>query len=100
MIGNPRLRRRRRKKAHADPMAGVANLSDVMLVFACGLMLAIIMFWKVDLSKVVDSFYEDDLNEVDNPEEILQSDESSNDYEQKGVVIQDTETGKMFVVEY
>jgi len=32
-----------------NPMEGMANLSDVMLVFACGLMLALISFWNVDV---------------------------------------------------
>ena len=32
-----------------NPMEGVANLADVMLVFACGLMLALITYWNVDV---------------------------------------------------
>ena len=81
-------------------MSGVANLADVMLVFACGLMIAIIMYWNVDLSKVVDTFDEDNLHEVDDPDQVLQDDSSASKFEEKGVVIQDPETGKMYVVEY
>jgi len=32
-----------------NPMESVANLADVMLVFACGLILALITFWNVDV---------------------------------------------------
>lgn len=33
-----------------NPLDGVANLADVMLVFACGLMLALITYWNVDVA--------------------------------------------------
>lgn len=42
---------RRHVTEEVDAMAGVANLADVMLVFACGLMAAVILNWNVDLSK-------------------------------------------------
>ena len=42
---------RRRVTEEVDAMSGLANLSDVMLVFACGLMAAVIQNWNVDLSK-------------------------------------------------
>ena len=35
---------RRRVTEEVDAMSGLANLSDVMLVFACGLMAAVITF--------------------------------------------------------
>ncbi|MCL1835431.1 MAG: DUF2149 domain-containing protein [Oscillospiraceae bacterium] len=35
-----------------NPMDGVANLADVMLVFACGLILALITFWNVDVAGI------------------------------------------------
>ena len=34
---------RRRVTEEVDAMSGLANLSDVMLVFACGLMAAVIL---------------------------------------------------------
>ena len=45
---------RRRVTEEVDAMSGLANLSDVMLVFACGLMAAVILNWNVDLSKTRD----------------------------------------------
>jgi len=36
----------------ANPMDGIANLADVMLVLAVGIMLALVINWNVDLSLV------------------------------------------------
>ncbi|MCD7947635.1 MAG: DUF2149 domain-containing protein [Oscillospiraceae bacterium] len=33
-----------------NPLDGVANLADVMLVLACGIMLALITYWNVDIT--------------------------------------------------
>ena len=35
-----------------NPMEGVANLVDAMLVLACGLMMAIISFYNVDINGI------------------------------------------------
>ena len=35
-----------------NPMESIANLADVMLVLAVGIMLALIIAWKVDISTV------------------------------------------------
>ena len=79
---------RRRVTEEVDAMSGLANLSDVMLVFACGLMAAVILNWNVDLSKT----------RVDNAEEMEQDIQSSSSFEQKGTVYEDPETGKLYVV--
>ena len=39
-----------RKKESFNPMDGMANLADVMLVFACGLLIALIASWNVDIN--------------------------------------------------
>ena len=41
-----------------NPMESVANLADVMLVFACGLMLALITYWNVDVGGIAGSAVE------------------------------------------
>lgn len=46
-----------------NPMEGVANLADVMLVFACGLMLALITFWNVDVGGFADNAVAVDVGE-------------------------------------
>jgi hypothetical protein len=35
-----------------NPMEGIANLADVMLVLAVGIMLALVIHWNVDLAVV------------------------------------------------
>ena len=34
-----------------DPMSSLGNIGDIMLVFACGLMVALVVAWNVDLGK-------------------------------------------------
>lgn len=72
-------RRKYGRRQESNPMDGVANLADIMLIFACGLMIAIIMFWNVDF------------------ENLNQQQESA--YEDVGAVYQDPETGKIYVVQ-
>ncbi len=85
-----------------NPMDGVSNLSDVMLVFACGLMVAVILNWNVDITKKVvkedvtmdeeielNESLSDDPNTVSNVEQ---------NYEQFGTVYHDPSTGKYYVV--
>lgn len=71
-------RRGRGSSQQVDPMGSVANLVDIMLVFICGLMIAIIMFWNVDLDNLQDR--QDDA------------------YQDMGQVYQDPETGKIYVI--
>lgn len=59
-------------------MAYVANLMDIMLVFICGLMIAIIVFWNLDVEKIQQRI--------------------EDTYEDMGQVYQDPETGKMYVI--
>jgi hypothetical protein len=44
--------RRRRGGAEDDvnPMEGAVNIVDARLVFACGLMLSLVIYWNVDLN--------------------------------------------------
>ena len=97
MIGGSGLSRRRRKREKADPMAGVANLSDVMLVFACGLMLSLLTVWKLNFADIVDRLNAEDMTEIENPEDILQSSDGTG-FVEKGIVVEDPETGKMYVI--
>ncbi len=87
-----------------NPMSGVANLADVMLVFACGLMLALITYWNVDVSGVSGS-----IDPVQQGEEITENIDGFGDqengetdddaqYEEYGVVYRDPVTGKLYMV--
>ena len=44
--------RRLDSEAPVNPMDGLGNLADAMLVLAVGIMLALILNWKVDISSV------------------------------------------------
>ncbi|WP_246019776.1 DUF2149 domain-containing protein [Bacilliculturomica massiliensis] len=81
-----------------SPMENLANLVDVMLVFACGLMIAVILHWNVDLSKVMDVVTEEDLVEVEDLEKAIQDGSLMEDLDSKGFVYQDPETGKMYII--
>ena len=49
-----RLRARRFSggEAPANPMDGLGNLADAMLVLAVGIMLALLLHWRVDITAV------------------------------------------------
>lgn len=79
-----------------DPRTGLVNLADVMLVFACGLMIAIIGHYNVDLSSMSledAEPLEGELQEVDAGESL-----SSSEFSEVGVVYEDKETGDLYVV--
>lgn len=47
-----RARRMRAEEAAVNPMDGLGNLADAMLVLAVGIMLALVLNWKLDLNAV------------------------------------------------
>lgn len=98
MLRNSKLRRRRGFGEDTNPMDSLANLVDVMLVFACGLMIAIVTFWNVDLSRVQDIIDPDELVEVDDLDKAIEQGDLTETLQSKGMVYEDPETGKMYVV--
>ncbi len=86
------------EKEEADPLSGVANLSDVMLVLACGLMVAIVTFWRVDLSRVTSIIDKDQMREIQNAEEVVDSGEVGEGFESMGTAYTDPETGKVYII--
>ncbi len=90
----------RQKKIHQDenPLEMMVNLMDVMLVFACGLMLALIVNWNVDIGgQEVVSGQEVTDTELSSSQSESQIDENQ-DYKRMGTVYQDPETGKLYMV--
>ena len=86
-----------------EPMSSMGNLMDVMLVFACGLMLALVAYWNVDLSSVVsestdnaDEQYERIDGELEEASESLEG--QGEDFEELGVVYRDPSTGTLYVI--
>ena len=82
-----------------DPMTSMSNVGDVMLVFACGLMVALVVAWNVDLAK----FQQVETNEELDEDSIEQMTEQlygeGNAFVEKGKVYQDPATGKYYLVE-
>ena len=84
-----------------DPMQSVANISDCMLVLACGLMLALVMYWNLDVAPAMDEVEMDtDLTEL--PTDLEEAQMAMNSegagYEEMGVVYRDPKTGKMYML--
>lgn len=92
-----RSRRSRRGQEEVDPMTSMSGIGDVMLVFACGLMTALVIAWSVDLGQ----FQQVDVGEeIENVEEFDQGIEAGGStYIQKGTVYQDAATGQYYLVE-
>ena len=91
-----------------NPMDNVSNLSDAMLVLAVGIMLALVINWKVDLKIVNDNSQqkvavdENKLQEINDINSKQNSSISFEDLESKykksGTVYTDVYTGKTYVV--
>ena len=84
-----------------NPMDSLANLVDAMLVLACGLMMAIISFYNVDIkgaSAKTEELKKEQLKEVDDYGVIDENGNISGGFESRGTVYQDKKTGKMYVV--
>ena len=77
-------------------MENLANLVDVMLVFACALMIAIITRWNVDLTQ--SKISKEDLEPVDDIQEAIQNEIDAAQLESKGRVCEDPETGDLYIV--
>ena len=83
----------------ADPRVGLVNLADVMLVFACGLMLALVTYWNLDISAMSEVVQADEMAEVEGIEDLQdQLDGGGNSFTQLGMVYQDPMTGKMYML--
>lgn len=94
-------------ETETNPMDGLSNLADVMLVLAVGIMLALIINWNVDIStpmtkeqvkQSVDTtdaleFSKDQLQQMSGDDEI-----SDQDLTQLGSVYYDEKSGKYYIV--
>ena len=90
-----------------NPMDGVSNMSDCMLVLAVGIMLAVVINWKVDIraaysAKNTENVNEDQMIELDDENTQNSNNVSYEDLESKykksGIVYTDVNTGKTYVV--
>lgn len=80
-----------------DPMSSLGNIGDIMLVFACGLMVALVLAWNVDLAQFQQVDVGEELEKPDTVEKMLEGGGST--YVEAGTVYMDAETGKYYLVE-
>jgi hypothetical protein len=83
-----------------NPLETVANLADVMLVFAVALMLAIVSLQNVDVS-ALSHINDEDLSDAGNtvtPGDIVDA-VNANKYKPVGTVYQDIATGEIYWLE-
>lgn len=97
--------RGKRPETGYNPLEGLANLADCMLVLACGLMLALIVNWNLDIATdaaAMDRNAAPDPDTVTEVDDIEHSDTVSVDdasgYQELGKVYQDPETGQLYLV--
>ena len=88
----------RKSYSEDDPMSSMGNLMDVMLVFACGIMIALIAHYNVELTTDTPDLGEAEKieGEISEQEADVASDEAS--YVDMGRVFQDAETGELYIV--
>lgn len=75
------IRPRRKKREAINPMESVVNLIDIMLIFACGLMVSIASLWNINLQAA------DQMNKLKN-----------DSYQNIGQVYEDPETHKLYII--
>lgn len=99
--GSHGLRPQRKYEEDINPMDGVGNMADTMLVLAVGIMLALVINWNVDL-KLPDSIVEMDkaqqVNEEDIDKEKVSEQAAEQGFSEMGTVYKDPETGKMYMI--
>lgn len=102
---NQGLRSRRRLRTldeEANPLEGAVNIVDAMLVFACGLMLALVIRWNVDLAQFGEPVNvtqgEEVTDDADIRSDLVETEEEGRSYQKMGTVYKDPATGKMFML--
>jgi len=91
--------RRHREREEVDPMSSMSNIGDVMLVFACGLMAALVTAWSVDLAEFQEVEMKEELDAEKVGEVTNDLYGEGNSFVDKGRVYQDPETGKLYLVQ-
>ena len=83
-------------------MDGIVNLADAMLVFACGLMMALIMNWNVDIGmqgEQIDVTQGEDVTNIDDiQDELVEEGGVDSSYQKMGMVYRDPDTGKLYML--
>ena len=83
-----------------NPNSYLTNLSDCMLVLACGLMVALVVAWSVKLPSATELEQEGEMQEVTDLEDITgDAAGAGSGYNELGMVYQDPKTGKMYLIQ-
>ena len=102
MNGGLRRSRGLRVPEEVSPLEGAVNIVDAMLVFACGLMLALVIHWNVDLSQTgqqVDLQLGQEVTQTPAIEEnLIKTQNEGQLYEKMGTVYKDPKTGELFML--
>lgn len=84
-----------------DPMASMGNLMDVMLVFACGLLLALVVRWNVDVNDYGNTSLPEGAQAVEGEVEEAPGDAvdaGDESLSELGTAYRDEETGQIYIV--
>jgi hypothetical protein len=101
-----RLRQGRRRHSSSwremDPLEGTTNVVDAMLVFACGLMLALAVYWNIDLGPIGERVNLSRGQEVSETpqirDDLMETGGQGKLYERMGTVYRDPVTGQLFML--
>ncbi|MDR3363699.1 MAG: hypothetical protein LBS91_01930 [Clostridiales Family XIII bacterium] len=98
MLGTGLKRRRSAfEQEDVNPMEGAINIVDAMLVFACGLMLSLVIFWNIDIQN--QDLKPSGVEVTESAASVLDDVDENADYQKMGTVYVDPVTGKMYLVE-
>ncbi|MGN1031829.1 MAG: DUF2149 domain-containing protein [Intestinibacter sp.] len=101
-FGTGKLTDSKKTTEDVNPMDGIANLVDAMLVLAVGIMLALIMNWNVDIGtseKLIGKENAQELEQVENLNQDETEDVTSDDgLQEMGKVYKDPKTGKLYMI--
>lgn len=84
-----------------NPMEAVANLADCMLVLVCGLFLALVLRFNLNITQEsTEVVADEDMTEISQAieDEITSMAERGSGYEELGVVYEDPASGKMYLI--
>lgn len=87
-----------RGNADSDPMESMGNLMDVMLVFVCGLLLALIANWGVDITSTAVDTQKATPLDAEVSQAATEIDTESSDFSEVGTVYKDEKTGELYIV--
>ncbi len=100
-MGKGLRRNSRWRQEDINPLEGAINIVDAMLVFACGLMLALAINWNVDLGFRQRVNLEQGREMTDVPqirEDLIKTQGQGELYERIGTVYKDPATGQLFML--